>query len=147
MAPRRTRKDDDKARRWGRTTLRDSARMERVRSRGTAPERAFEELLIAVGVPYRRHVVGLPGKPDFLLPFQRSVCMIHGCFWHQHPGCAKATLPARNRNLWKAKFSRTKVRDSQSARALRSLGYRVLVFWECQVENRRRVLHRLESNL
>ncbi|MGH8032635.1 MAG: hypothetical protein ACREO8_09795 [Luteimonas sp.] len=27
------------------------------------------------------------GVPDLMLPSRRVALFVHGCFWHQHPGC------------------------------------------------------------
>ncbi|BDG02825.1 hypothetical protein AMOR_18210 [Anaeromyxobacter oryzae] len=61
---------------------------------------------------------------------------VNGCFWHRHAGCARATLPKRNRDLWTEKFAANVERDRRLARALRAEGFRLLVVWECQLDER-----------
>ena len=60
---------------------------------------------------------------------------VHGCFWHAHRGCAKATVPKRNRSFWLQKFTDNRKRDLRVVRALRTKGYRALVIWQCEAEN------------
>jgi len=59
---------------------------------------------------------------------------VHGCFWHQHPGCREASDPHTNSEYWKPKLKRNVARDLEHEQNLKSLGYRVLVVWECQIE-------------
>ena len=58
---------------------------------------------------------------------------IHGCFWHRHPGCRHATVPATNAEFWSKKFRRNVLRDQRNQAALQRLGWRVVVLWECAV--------------
>jgi DNA mismatch endonuclease (patch repair protein) len=61
---------------------------------------------------------------------------VHGCFWHAHAGCPRATLPKRNRQFWVDKLAANRRRDERSLRDLRQLGYRTLVVWECETGRR-----------
>ena len=53
----------------------------------------------------------------------------------QHP---TTKADAANRRYWLAKIDRNATRDRRVQRALRRLGYRVLVIWECQTALARR---------
>ena len=64
-----------------------SRMMAQVGAKNTAPELAVRKALFARGYRYRLHCVSLPGKPDLAFPGRRKVIFVHGCFWHQHPGC------------------------------------------------------------
>jgi len=75
---------------------------------------------------------GLPGKPDVVLPKHRCVVYVHGCFWHGHAGCRGFRLPASNVEFWSAKITGNKARDRRSLRAVRALGWKALVVWECE---------------
>lgn len=66
----------------------------------------------------------------------RWAVQVNGCFWHQHSGCVRATMPKRNRALWEQKFAANLERDHRLASKLREMGFRVLVIWECEVEER-----------
>lgn len=58
---------------------------------------------------------------------------MHGCFWHAHLGCPRATLPKRNRSFWKRKFAENRRRDRSVARRLSERGFHVVTIWECRV--------------
>ena len=62
---------------------------------------------------------------------------VHGCFWHRHVGCSKASVPKSNVAFWRAKFAENVRRDRRTTRALRRDGWRVLTVWECQTSERR----------
>ncbi|MFC1893606.1 very short patch repair endonuclease [Chloroflexota bacterium] len=70
--------------------------MSRVRSKNTKPELLVRSSLHKMGYRFRLHVKQLPGNPDVVLPRYRAVIFVHGCFWHQHPGCKKSTHPKQN---------------------------------------------------
>jgi DNA mismatch endonuclease (patch repair protein) len=114
---------------------RDPARsslMGRVRQRGTTAENQVAAVLRELGVFYRRNVRSLPGSPDFANMSRRWAVFVNGCFWHHHVGCARATVPTRNRAFWTEKFSANASRDATKSRALAAMGYRVIVVWECE---------------
>jgi len=62
-----------------------------------------------------------------------AVVFVHGCFWHQHPGCKEASQPKTRPEFWKEKLQKNVARDLRNQRALRKLGWKVIVVWECQV--------------
>ena len=106
--------------------------MARVRQRGTAAERAVGEALRDLGLHYRLNVRSLPGTPDFVNRRLHWAVLVHGCYWHHHKGCKKATVPTRNREFWLAKFKANRYRDATVIRRLRKAGFGVLIVWECQ---------------
>ena len=66
--------------------------MSGIRARDTKPELLVRRFLHANGLRYRLHVKSLPGTPDLVLPRWKTVIFVHGCFWHQHPGCHLACV-------------------------------------------------------
>jgi len=106
--------------------------MSRIRGRNTRPEKALWGILRRLGVPHRRHVVGLPGTPEVVLSKAKVVLFVHGCFWHGHPGCRRARLPASNRVFWRKKVRTNRSRDDRQVRRLRRLGWRIGRFWACR---------------
>src|ERR1700674_5066845 len=114
---------------------RRSALMARVRQRGTAAELVVASALRSLGASYRLNVRTLPGSPDFANRTRRWAVFVHGCFWHRHAGCVRATVPKTNKKFWQTKFAANRVRDRRAIRMLRRSGYRVIVVWECEVEN------------
>ena len=108
--------------------------MSRVRSKDTKPERSVRSLLHRMGYRFRIHRKDLPGRPDIVLPRYRAVVFVHGCFWHQHPGCRKATIPKHNHEFWEAKLMGNVERDRETTDVLEVAGWRVIVVWECEAK-------------
>ena len=123
--------------------------MSGIRSRGMKPEMAVRSLVHGMGFRFRLHGRGLPGKPDLVLPRFWAVIFVHGCFWHWHRkrNCPIAGMPKSNLGYWRPKLSRTRARDAQHTRALRRLGWRVLVIWECDLADEESVRVRIGSFL
>lgn len=71
--------------------------------------------------------------------------LVHGCFWHRHPGCSKAYNPKSRAEFWQAKFEENVRRDERNIRELRSADWRVAVVWECAV--RKKTLMHLVDHL
>lgn len=128
-----------------------SALMKRVRRSGTAAEIAVAEACCALGLHYRRNVGLLPGTPDLANKCRQWAVFAHGCFWHHHAGCRRATIPKRNAEFWSGKLAANRVRDEKKVEALKTLGYRVVVVWECETENpsslRRRISDLRETSV
>lgn len=101
-----------------------------------------------MGFRFRLHRRDLPGRPDLVFPKYRAVIFVHGCFWHRHPGCPKATTPKSRVDYWVKKFERNRERDALALQALDELGWRALVLWECEtrdINNIDKVLTQVKS--
>lgn len=118
--------------------------MRRVHSTNTTPERKVRSLLHNIGFRFRLHRPDLPGKPDIVLPKHRTVVFVHGCFWHCHPDCSHATTPASRQDYWLPKFKRTIERDRNNQEILRQLGWNVIIVWECETKDLKRLSMHLE---
>jgi DNA mismatch endonuclease (patch repair protein) len=112
-----------------------SERMSRIRGKGSNPEMRLRRLVHGLGFRYRLHVKELPGKPDLVFPARRAVIFMHGCFWHRHEGCKLARLPKSKLDFWMAKLEANRQRDLIHQRQLSDLGWRVLVIWECELND------------
>jgi DNA mismatch endonuclease (patch repair protein) len=55
-----------------------------------------------------------------------------GCFWHGHD-CRK-TVPQTNAKFWLDKITKNKKRDRVVNITLRVDGWRVVRFWECELD-------------
>jgi DNA mismatch endonuclease (patch repair protein) len=124
-----------------------SALMSRVRQRGTATELMVAAILRSLRASYRLNVRTLPGSPDFANQTRKWAVFVHGCFWHQHPGCGRATIPKSNRRFWREKFVANRARDQRAIRELRRWGYRVMVVWECEVADEKHLRSKLSKVL
>lgn len=114
-----------------------SRMMSRIRSQDTAPERRVRSFLHRQGLRFLKNDRRFPGRPDAVFPKYRTVLFVHGCFWHQHPGCREGRIPGSNREYWEPKLRRTVDRDQQHRKAIEDRGWRVLVAWECELEDNR----------
>ncbi|WP_282026119.1 very short patch repair endonuclease [Limimaricola cinnabarinus] len=110
-----------------------SRMMSRIRGKDTKPEILLRKALHARGFRYRMNVRGLPGSPDIVLPKWSCVIQVHGCYWHRHPGCPKATTPASNVEFWTEKFEANVRRDRAALARIQDMGWRTAVVWECAI--------------
>lgn len=122
-------------------------RMSRIRKTGSKPEVRVRRKLHRMGYRFRINRCDLPGTPDIVLPRLRKIIFVHGCFWHQHPSCAHATIPKVRQSYWLPKLHRTVSRDAQVGDALRQLGWDVLTLWECELADDCTVEHALKAFL
>jgi len=121
--------------------------LSRIRGKDTQPELCVRKYLHAAGCRYRLHDSRLPGKPDLVFASRRICLFVHGCFWHGCPKCSDGRRkPKSNRAYWLPKIRRNKRRDLLNARRLRNAGWKVLIIWECEVSNTRK-LERLRRAL
>ena len=121
--------------------------MSRIRSGNTKPERLVRSLMHRMGYRFRLHRKDLPGRPDIVLPGRRTVIMVHGCYWHRHPGCRFAYTPKSNLAFWQAKFSENVNRDQRQHNQLRELGWTVITVWECETKELTALAERLSSEI
>lgn len=124
-----------------------SALMRRVRGKDTKPERAVRRAAHSLGYRFRLHRRDLPGTPDLTFPRLRKVVFVHGCFWHRHAGCSRTTTPKTRAAYWCEKFEQNVQRDRRNTSALRALGWKVLVVWECETFDRTGLLATLSRFL
>ena len=111
--------------------------MQRIRSKDTSPELIVRSFLHRNGFRFRICDKKLPGKPDIVLKKYMLIIQIRGCFWHQHPGCKRATIPSSNVEYWIPKLQKNVERDKQNDAILKQSGWRVVIIWECEVKNGR----------
>ena len=93
--------------------------------------------LFGLGYRYRINKKGLPGSPDIVLAKYRTCIFVNGCFWHGHKNCRYATRPKTNAEFWRTKIENNRERDLRDYTFLESLGWRVIVVWECELKKER----------
>lgn len=121
--------------------------MRRVRGKNTRPEKAVRSLLHRLGFRFRLYRDDLPGKPDIVLPKHKTIIFVHGCFWHRHAGCSRASTPATRQEYWLPKFRRTIERDRNNQEKLRDEGWNVILVWECQLDDMDQLAERLQMQI
>lgn len=124
-----------------------SALMARVRGKDTRPELIVRKSAHALGFRFRLHRKDLPGRPDLVFPRLRKAIFVHGCFWHRHSGCSKASMPKTRVDFWRSKFDANVARDARSIAALRTMGWSVCVIWECETSDRRVIARKVRAFL
>ena len=122
--------------------------MSQIKSKDTTVEIKVRKYLFSQGFRYRKNVKTLPGKPDIVLPKYKTIIFIHGCFWHRHEGCKRATIPKSNLDYWEKKFKRNVENDILHTEQLKKQGWKVIVLWECEInKNFEETMERLISVL
>ena len=126
------------------TSAQRSYNMSRIRSRDTKPEMTVRRLLHGMGLRYRLHGRGLPGKPDLVFGRAHAVLFVHGCFWHMHRCKYGKPAPATNADFWARKRLGNRERDKRNRAALRAEGWQVFEVWECHTRSEARLMGKLE---
>lgn len=114
---------------------RRSWNMQRIKSQNTSPELTVRSFLHRRGFRFRVCNPRLPGKPDIVLRKYMLIIQIRGCFWHQHPGCKRSTIPSSNVEYWVPKLQKNVERDRLNDAALAQSGWHVIPIWECEVKS------------
>lgn len=122
-------------------------KMSRIKGKDTQPEIIVRSLLHRAGFRFRKNVADLPGKPDIVLPKYKTIIFVHGCFWHQHPGCSKCKIPKSKVEFWTEKLGKNVQRDIRHKADLDNLGWKVLYVWECELRNRDALVERLVQSI
>jgi DNA mismatch endonuclease (patch repair protein) len=118
--------------------------MRNIRPKNTSTELAVRRMVHRMGCRFRLHVNELPGTPDLVFPSRKKIILVNGCFWHCHKGCKKARVPKSNVEFWRSKFLKNQQRDRVNCSALRKLGWKVFIVWQCELRNPTRLERRLD---
>ncbi len=121
----------------GRSPIPDSDSTSKVMSankgKDTGPELELRRNLWKNGLRgYRIHPKNIPGRPDIAYTRYKLAIFMHGCFWHRCPKC-NLHLPKSHTQFWEDKFQKNVERDIKKKIELESLGWKVLVIWECEL--------------
>lgn len=120
--------------------------MRSIRGQGNAStELRFISILRAEKITGWRRRQALPGKPDFVFRSSRTAVFIDGCFWHCCPRCFEP--PKQNMSYWGPKLKRNQARDKEVNKKLSDANWRVIRFWEHQLNQPESVLRRLRRVL
>ena len=124
-----------------------SFNMSRIRNKNTKPELIVRSVVHSMGYRYSLHRKDLPGKPDLVLVKHRKVIFVHGCFWHMHTCRYGKVKPETNAKFWQSKREGNVTRDKRNLRKLRREGWKVLIIWECQTRNTKKLINNLKKFL
>ncbi len=121
--------------------------MQAIRGRDTKPEMFVRRLVHKMGYRFRLHRKDLPGRPDLVLPQHRRVIYVHGCYWHVHTCRWGQVVPKTNAKFWATKRAGNVERDKNNRKEIESLGWSVLVVWECETREAETLRDRLAEFL
>lgn len=107
-----------------------------MRSKNTFPEILLADAFDELNLTYTTHDRALPGTPDIVFAEQRMVVFVHGCYWHRHANCPRATHPKNDQKAWVSRFEEMVRHDQQNIQMLRADGWWVYVAWECDILRR-----------
>lgn len=106
--------------------------MARVRQKGTIPELRVRSIAKSLKLRFTTNNNDLPGSPDLANRTRKIAIFVHGCYWHRHPNCKRATVPKSNIMFWHAKFTKNVERDLKSIETLQSMNFKTIIVWECE---------------
>jgi DNA mismatch endonuclease (patch repair protein) len=113
--------------------------MSQIRGCDTKPEILLRNVLRGMGLRYRlRSKLG--GRPDLVFPSARIAVFVDGWQWHCCPD--HWVRPKSNTEFWDRKFEKNRIRDTEVNELLRDQGWRVLRFWEHEVEENSKAVTR-----
>jgi DNA mismatch endonuclease (patch repair protein) len=121
--------------------------MSQIRSVNTLPELRVRSMIHRMGFRFRLHRRMLPGCPDIVLPKKKKVIFVHGCFWHMHKCKLGKVIPKTNLHYWDVKRRGNLHRDRKNVKALKSLGWKVLILWECWTKKDVKLVNSLKEFL
>lgn len=118
--------------------------MSQISSKHTLPEVLVRKALYNLGCRYRLHDKNLSGKPDIVIRKSKTAVFVNGCFWHQHKGCKRQSVPKSNLNYWKDKLKSNVKKQKKDIRELRKNGWSIFIIWECETKKPRELLDKIE---
>ena len=121
--------------------------MSRIHGKDTKPEILIRRMVHCMGYRFRLHQRALPGSPDIALPRHHKVIFVHGCVWHMHRCRYGRVRPATNKEFWEKKRGGNVERDRRNMKALKRMGWNVLVVWECWTRDMPKLERRLRDFL
>ena len=81
---------------------------------------------------YRLNYKKIAGRPDIAYVSKMIAIFVNGCYWHRCPKC-DLPIPKSNSSFWKEKFKKNIERDKRKTKELRTLGWKVMTIWECDI--------------
>ena len=105
--------------------------MSRIKGKDTRLEVRVRSELHRRGLRFRKHVKGLPGKPDIVFTGAKVVVFIDGDFWH---GYRFPFWKHKMSDFWKEKIYKNRERDAETRQLLREMGWKVVRLWQHEIK-------------
>jgi DNA mismatch endonuclease, patch repair protein len=115
------------------TTAAKSKQMSKIKGKNSKPEQRLRLALWGLGVRYRKNDKSLPGRPDIVVRKHKLAVFVDGTFWHGYDWENRKVTIKSNRDFWLPKIERNMQRDKEVNHALAQKGFRVLRFWDHEV--------------
>ena len=116
-----------------------------IKSKNTKIELKIRKALWCKNYRYRLHFK-LLGSPDIVFTRQKVVVFIDGDFWHGYN--FRGLRPKLKNDFWIKKITRNMQRDKQVNSELNSKGWKVLRFWEHEInDNLDECTNKIRGNL
>lgn len=117
--------------------------MSAIRSENTRPEIILRKALWAEGLRFRIYYG--KEKIDIAFPSRKLAIFVDGCFWH---GCPiHSHLPKSHEDYWHPKLKKNVERDRAKNKRLEVEGWKVLRFWEHELEELEKVIDKIHLEL
>lgn len=113
-----------------------SYRMSRIRSTETGIEVALRRALFAAGLRYRKNYRRAPGCPDVAFVSLRIAVFCDSSFWHGRDIVGIQNRLRTNKAFWLNKINSNIARDRHVNLTLKEAGWKVLRFWDEDIEHR-----------
>lgn len=118
-----------------RTEKQISYNMSRIKSKDTSIEISFGKALRALGIAYKKNYKDVVGKPDLLILKDKIAIFCDSAFWHGYRNMKTIRHNFKKRKVfWVNKISQNIKRDKQVNRLLKKEGWKVVRFWDFQIE-------------
>ena len=108
--------------------------MQHIRSKDTSIELRLRKALWHEGIRYRKNYPILPGKPDIAITCWKIAVFCDSSFWHGRNFEIKKPV-GNNHDYWNAKIWKNIKRDQKVNVTLQNMGWKVLRFWDTDINN------------
>ena len=121
--------------------------MSKIKGKDTQLEEEGWALLRESGIRYRKHLKGIPGKPDAANKRKRLAIFIDSEFWHGFEWKKRKKDFKSNKKFWIPKIERNIARDREVNRVLKAAGWTVIRLWErdLHAKQRDRTIRKLQK--
>lgn len=105
------------------------------RKKDTRCEMLLRRAMWRLGLMYRLHSQGLPGKPDIIFSANKIAVFVDGDFWHGRNLRTRIRKLSRGHNAtyWIKKIRANVDRDRRNTSLLKKIGWHVIRVWESDV--------------
>ncbi len=110
--------------------------MSRIRSTETGIEVTLRRALFATGLRYRKNYRKASGCPDIAFVRLKIAIFCDSSFWHGRDMPSIEKRLRTNKAFWVNKINANIARDRRVDQALKEAGWKVLRFWDEDIEHR-----------